>query len=330
MRNGVEMAGMSLGLSLGLGLSRSSAGGDTVTITDVTQSTGGSIYTNGRCRVYGTTTASDGTVVTVTVDGESAGTGTAASGSWYVDFLVTAAMVPAAGSGNPATVEASIPAGASDTTTVDVTTEAVNVLGWWDPSESAYVSLDGSGNINGITDRSSAGNDLTWDAGTGASTGVPTTTINGLTACDWSDAGDGRGLENLYVTLTMYISCVGRYDGALPFLDYKQMVGAANTPPSNDRHFLMGLSGSSRWYTGGGHTHYRDGTATTAVDNSFHFYESSDSTANRGGCVIGGDSLNDARTWDGPTGEVLALDAVPSSNYQEAELDYAQTKWGTP
>jgi hypothetical protein len=321
------MAGMSLGLSLGLGLSRSSAGGDTVTITDVTQSTGGSIYTNGRCRVYGTTTASDGTVVTVTVDGESAGTGTAASGSWYVDFLVTAAMVPAAGSGNPATVEASIPAGASDTTTVDVTTEAVNVLGWYDPSESAYVSLDGSGNINGLTDRSTAGNDLTWDAGSGASTGVPTATVSGLTVCDWSDAGDGRQLENAYASTTKYISCVGRWDGALPFPDYKQMVGG--TGATNDRHFLMGRSGSSAWFTVGGHTHYRDGTATTSVDNSFHFYESSDSTGSAG-LVIGVDSLNGARTWDGPTGEVLALDAVPSSNYQEAELDYAQTKWGTP
>jgi hypothetical protein len=328
MRNGVEMAGMSLGLSLGLGMQRrsSAGGGDTVTITAVTQSTGGSIYTNGRCRVYGTTTASDGTVVTVTVDGESAGTGTAASGSWYVDFLVTAAMVPAAGSGNPATVEASI-AGASDTTTVDVTTEAVNVLGWYDPSESAYVSLDGSGNINGLTDRSTAGNDLTWDAGSGASTGVPTATVSGLTVCDWSDAGDGRQLENAYASTTKYISCVGRWDGALPFPDFKYMAGGAGF--SGFRYFLMGGNGSSTWYDVVGHTHYRDGTATTAVDNGLHFYESEIVTSNPG-LAIGCDPFTDARTWNGPTGEALVLDTVPTSGYQEAELDYAQTKWGTP
>jgi hypothetical protein len=299
---------------------------DTVTIDKVTQSsTTNSIYTNGRCRIEATTTAADGTLFTFTVDGETAGTATSLGGALYLDFLVTAAMVPAAGSGNPATVEVT-DGSISDTTTVNVTSEAVNVLGWYDPSESAYVSLDGSGNIDGLTDRSTAGNDLTWNAGSGASTGVPTATVSGLTVCDWSDAGDGRQLENAYASATKYISCVGRYDGALAD-KYQGMAGTAAA--TSDRLFFLGAVSGVDWVSGLGHTHYRDGTATTAVDNSLHFYESSHPSGSAG-LVIGCDPSFDARTWNGPTGEVLALDAVPSSNYQEAELDYAQTKWGTP
>jgi hypothetical protein len=238
-------------------------------------------------------------------------------------------MVPAAGSGNPATVEASIPAGASDTTTVDVTTESVNVLGWYDPSESAYVSLDGSGNINGLTDRSTAGNNLTWNAGAGASTGVPTATVSGLTVCDWSDAADTRRLENSGAHAIEYASVVARYDGSLPFPNYDGLLTSYSSV-GTDGALLIGHSGASDWYVAGGQSHYRDGVSTEAVDGSLHFYEAVRSGQSKTGTIVGNDRTNTGRSWVGISAEILALDAVPSSNYQEAELDYAQTKWGTP
>jgi hypothetical protein len=290
----------------------------------------GTVFTNGRCRINGTSTEADGTTVTVTVDGETAGTGTVSSGEWYVDFLVTSAMVPAGGSGTSSSIVVSTATHSTDAS-INVTSEAVNVLGWYDPSESAYVSLDGSGNIDGLTDRSSAGNDLTWNSGSGASTGVPTTTVNGLTACDWGNADDKRWLENTGSQVIQYVSAVSRYDGVIPFDQYAGPAGANTTSSPQGAFFSSASVGASAWYdAAAGLNHFRDGVDTGSVDTSLHFYEAISSANTSTGLIVGNDRAVSSRSWNGPTGEMLALDAVPSSNYQEAELDYIQTKWGTP
>jgi hypothetical protein len=157
---------------------------------------------------------------------------------------------------------------------------------------------------------------------------VPTATVNGLTACDWSDTADRRRLENSGAHVIEYASAIARYDGSLPFSTFDGLLTSREF--GTDGALMIGSGGSSDWYVVGGQSHYRDGTPTEAVDGSLHFYEGVRSGQTRTGVVVGNLSSNADRSWDGISAEILALDAVPSSNYQEAELDYAQTKWGTP
>jgi hypothetical protein len=114
------MAGMSLGLSLGLGPSRS-AGGDTVTITS-TPTTLFESQENTGDAIEGTTTAADGSTATATVNGQTLGTDTVSGGAFSITGFPTAAMV-----GTGVTVEVTVGT-ASDTSTTNVRAGTVN----WD------------------------------------------------------------------------------------------------------------------------------------------------------------------------------------------------------
>lgn len=206
---------------------------------------------------------------------------------------------------------------------------------WFDPSDLATVTVDGSNNLTAITDKSGNGNPATVTAiehGTSKGTinGIPAMATHGG-ACQLS-----APISNMATDVTLFAVLSAHTDTG-------QLFDVRNTGDENPLHDDAATGGRA------GRRRNDAGTILSTAAASFTFntphllsYRSDGSTIEvwRDGVSVGSAVVSGSLTglnivyWlkvaNGAYGDLLAYSSALSTSDRQAVENYLSTKWGTP